>query len=87
MLRFWIRQLRRPAIKAGSLLHTEVRPTRTKNAQFVSFLAESGFRKVDPDRYEKSLRRRRMAAVAFIWAIVAGFAWVVIESAQALSLF
>ena len=40
-----------------------------------------------PNKYERSLRRRRMVAHALLWSILAGFGWVVIESAQALSLF
>jgi hypothetical protein len=33
------------------------------------------------------MRRRRVVAFACVWLMVAGFAWVVIESAQALSIF
>jgi hypothetical protein len=69
------------------LLFADIHRTPTKNPQFVSFLTQSGFRKVDPDKYEKSLRRRRVIAHALMWTILAGFGWVVIESAQALSLF
>jgi len=44
-------------------------------------------KQVNPDKYEISLRRRRIFTLAFIWLLVAGFSWVVIESAEALSLF
>ena len=87
MVRYFFNRFRRPTIKSGSLLFTDIHRTPTKNAQFVSFLTQSGFRKVDPDKYEKSLRRRRVIAHALMWTILAGFGWVVIESAQALSLF
>jgi len=87
MVRYFLNRFRRPTIRSGSLLFEDIHRSATKNAQFVSFLTESGFRKVDPDRYEKSLRRRRVVAHVLMWTILAGFGWVVIESAQALSLF
>ncbi len=56
--------------------------------QFVSFLQQSGFReRINPDHYERKMRRRRLVAYAFIILVVVGFSWVMIESAQALSLF
>jgi hypothetical protein len=57
------------------------------NGQFLSFLQGSRFRRVNADAYERSLRRRRVVMGVFTWAAVIGFAWVVIESAQALSMF
>ena len=54
----------------------------------VSFLQQSGFReRINPDHYERKMRRRRLVAYAFIILVVVGFSWVMIESAQALSLF
>ena len=79
--------LRRPAHRAGPCLHRRDGGTRTTNGQFVSFLQGTEFRRVNPDLYERSLRRRRVVMAVFTWAAVAGFAWVVIESAQALSMF
>ena len=79
--------LRRPAFRADPRLHSRRGATRTQNSQFLSFLHDTGFRRVNPDQYERSLRRRRTAMAVFTWAAVAGFAWVVIESAQALSMF
>ena len=61
--------------------------TTTKNAQFLSYLNEAGFRRVNPARYERAMRYRRAALAVFFWVLVAGFSWVVIESAHALSLF
>lgn len=87
MFRYLLNCLRRPTVRSGALLFAEVDRTQTRNAQFVSFLSESGFRKVDPNKYERSLRRRRVVAHVLLWSILAGFGWVVIESAQALSLF
>jgi hypothetical protein len=88
MLRCAFHMLRRSPLGHSALLGRRGDEcTRTRNAQFVSFLDESGFRRVNPDRYERSMRRRRHAAFALLWMLVAGFAWVVIESAQALSIF
>jgi hypothetical protein len=79
---------RRPPVTSSSLLYRrDAGKTRTRNAQFISFLDESGFRRVDPNKYERAMRRRRVVAFACVWLMVAGFAWVVIESAQALSIF
>ena len=79
--------LHRPALRADPRLYSRRQSTRTQNSQFLSFLHGSGFRRVNLDQYERALRRRRVAMAVFTWAAVAGFAWVVIESAQALSMF
>jgi hypothetical protein len=79
--------LHRPAFRADPRLYSRRSGTRTQNSQFLSFLHGSGFRRVNLDQYERSLRRRRVAMAVFTWVAVAGFAWVVIESAQALSMF
>ena len=71
----------------GSVDNSRIRTTSTKNAQFISYLVESGFRQVNVDRYEVSLRRRRAFKVTLFWLLGAGGAWVVVESARALSMF
>ena len=83
-LRHW---LYRPPIRMWSVDNSRIRTTCTKNAQFISYLVESGFRQVNVDRYEVSLRRRRALKVALFWLLGAGGAWVVVESARALSMF
>lgn len=87
MVRLLKNCLRRPPVRMGDVQNSRIRVTRTSNAQFVSFLEQSGFRQVNPDRYERSMQRRRLLFNCLFWATVAGFSWVVIESAQALSLF
>ncbi|HUL53266.1 MAG TPA: hypothetical protein VLT83_07650 [Opitutaceae bacterium] len=84
VVRHWFR---RPAIRMGSVDNSRIRTTRTKNAQFISYLVESGFRQVNVDHYEAGLRRRRWARAALFCLLGAGGAWVVIESARALSMF
>lgn len=68
-------------------LDRRLRPTATKRAQFVSFLESSGYRSHSVDSYERRLRRRRLVKVALIAATVYAVAWVVIESARAVSMF
>lgn len=89
MIRWLSIVLHRPAFRADPRLHGRGRniDTRTQNSQFLSFLQGSGFRRVNPDHYERSLRRRRAVLAVFTWAAVGGLAWVVVESAQALSMF
>jgi len=87
MLRALLLKLRRPAIRMASVDNSRIRTTRTQNAQFISYLVESGFRQVNPDHYEASLRRRRLGRGLLVGMLAAGLAWVVIESAKALSAF
>ena len=83
-LRHW---LHRPAIRMSSVDPARFHPTRIQNAQFISYLVESGFRQVNPDHYEASLRRRRWGRNLLLGLLAAGGAWVAIESARALSMF
>jgi len=71
----------------GPVDNSRIRISGTRNAQFVSYLAETGFRRVNADRYEASLRRRRCVKQALFWSLAAGGAWVAVESARALSKF
>lgn len=68
-------------------LDQRLRPTGSRRAQFVSFLESSGYRTHNVDAYERSLQRRRFAKAAFVWATAFAVAWVVIESARAVSIF
>ena len=74
-------------IAFGQRSDRRLRTTRLKHAQFASFLEESGFRQHDVDHHDRSVRRRRMAKRLFLWATAFGAAWVVLESARALTLF
>jgi hypothetical protein len=70
-----------------SRMDRRLRVTHARHAQFVSFLESSGYRAHNPDRYEQSLRRRRVVKNALYWASAFGASWIVIESAKALTLF
>ncbi len=87
MIGFLSSLLRKKRVKNDALLDRCSEDFRMQNAQFVSFLQQSGFRKQLLDRHEKSKRLKRFAAVAFSWILCGGAIWVVIESAQALELF
>ena len=64
-----------------------LRTARVKQAQFACYLEETGYRTHNVDRYERSLRRRRIAKGMFLWASAFVAAWIVLESARAVMLF
>jgi hypothetical protein len=87
MLRALLRWLHRQAALPGPDGGSRLPPEGGPNAQFLSYLAESGARQVDADHYEASLRRRRLGKRLLLGMLGAGCAWVVIESARAISMF
>jgi hypothetical protein len=87
-MRHFISQLfYKPKIKFDPVIYAERRRSRERDSQFADLMNIREPKQVNPDKYEISLRRRRVFTIAFIWLLVAGFSWVVIESAEALSLF
>jgi hypothetical protein len=72
---------------AGFRLDRQLRLTNTRRVQFLSYLEASGSRSRRVDRYERSLRRRRTAKFLLASSLALGVAWVVIESARAVTLF
>jgi hypothetical protein len=87
MSRGFLRWLHRQAALWGPADSSPRRPGCGPNAQFISHLAESGARQVNADHYEASLRRRRLGKSLLLWLLGAGGAWVLIESAKAISRF
>lgn len=89
MLRVIKSWFHRPAIRMGRVDNSRIHTTRLRNAQFVSFFAESGSLSSfgSTDRYESRLRRRKRLKMALILSVIAGGAWIVIESAHALTMF
>ena len=79
--------LRHLPIRFGARSDRHLRHTNARHAQFASFLEQSGYRPHNVDRYERSLQRRQLLKVGLVGAAAALAAWVVIESAQALTLF
>ena len=72
----------------GRVDNRAIRTTVVRNAQFVSFISSSGAAaRHHPDRHDRRLRRQKFTRLAVGASLVAGAAWVVIESAQAFSMF
>jgi hypothetical protein len=74
-------------ISLGMRSDKRLRTAQVKQAQFACFLEGSGYRALNVDRYERSLRRRRVAKGLFLWATAFAAAWIVLESARAVMLF
>jgi hypothetical protein len=74
----------RPAIRFGL-----ARDTRGKfrDPRFVSFISQSNRKTLNTDFQDAVLRGRRVLRFALVVAIVGAGAWVLLESAQALSMF
>jgi hypothetical protein len=78
----------RPAIRMGRVDNSMFQTTRLRNAQFVSFMSQGdSLTPMSLDRYDAKLRWRKRLKVALVLGIIAGFAWIVIESAHAISMF
>jgi len=78
----------RPAIRMGRVDNSLIRTTRLRNAQFVSFMSQNeSMAPFSSDRYDARLRRRKWIKSALIVSAVAGLAWVILESASALTMF
>ncbi len=80
---------RRPPIRMGRVVGAHRRSgSPLRNAQFVSFIAESGsLTPFSSDRYEGRMRWQKRFKALLMLGSVGGVAWVVVESAQALSMF
>ncbi|HEU5078297.1 MAG TPA: hypothetical protein VFT72_03755 [Opitutaceae bacterium] len=88
MLRSLKNLFHRPAIRMGRVDNSTIETTRLRNAQFVSFFSQSGgFAPMSTDRYDARLRRRKQIKMFLTLAFISGGAWVVIESARALTIF
>lgn len=89
MLRIVKSWFHRPAIRMGRVDNSRIHTTRLRNAQFVSFFSENGNLNTPggTDRYESRLRFRKRLKLVFGLFVAAGGAWVVVESARALTLF
>ena len=76
--------IHRPAVRFGLLRDPR---RRFRDPRFVSFLALSNRKTLDTDFQDAVLRGRRLAKQVFTLLLAAGGAWVVLESARALSVF
>ena len=83
----WRHLLNQLPIAFGMRSDRRLKTTRLKHAQFACYLGETGFRSHNVDHHERSLRRRRAVKTLFLWATAFGAAWIVLESARALTVF
>ena len=78
----------RPAIRMGRVDNSMIRTTRLRNAQFVSFMSQGdSLTPMSTDRYDSKLRRRKLLKLAFALSLAGGLAWVILESAHAITMF
>lgn len=84
VLRFLLNLCHRPAIRFG--LRRDPRG-RFRDPRFVSFMAQSNQKALDTDFHDAVLRGRKLMRHVFRLALVGAGAWVVLESAKALSVF
>ena len=72
----------------GRVDNSRIHTTRLRNAQFVSFMSETGkLSAFTTDRFDTRLRWRKRLKALLALSVTAGGAWVVIESARALTMF
>ncbi len=84
MLRALLSFCHRPGLRFG--LRRDLRG-RFRDPQFASFMGQNNRPKLDTDFHDTVLRGRKLMKNLFRLALVGGGAWVVVESAKALSVF
>jgi len=84
VLRFLLNLCHRPAVRFG--LHRDPRG-RFRDPRFVSFMTQSNRKALDSDFHDAVLRGRKFMRHILRLALLGGCAWVVLESAKALSVF
>lgn len=84
MLRALLNLCHRPAIRFG--LRRDARG-RFRDPRFASFMQQSNRRRLDSDLHDTVLKGRKFMKNMFRLGLAGGCAWVVLESAKALSVF
>ena len=84
MLRILLNLCHRPAIRFGLASDPS---GRFRNSRFASFLAESNRGRMDTDFQDAMLRGRKWMRQIFLLLLVGGGAWILVESARALTVF
>ncbi|HWA87847.1 MAG TPA: hypothetical protein VG710_16570 [Opitutus sp.] len=84
MIRALLNFFHRPAIRFG--LASDPR-SRFRNPRFASFLADANRQRSGTDLHDAVLRGRRLFRQLLLVLLAGGAAWVVVESARALSMF
>jgi hypothetical protein len=84
VLRFLLNLCHRPAYRFGSSSDPR---GRFRNGGFASFMTQTNRAVRDTDRHDAVLHGRKLMRHALRFALVGGGAWVLLESAKALSVF
>ena len=84
VLRVLLNLCHRPAIRFGLVRDPR---GRFREPRFVSFLSQSNRKVLDTDLHDTVLRGRKLMRNALKFALVGSAAWIVLESAKALSVF
>ena len=84
VLRALLNLCHRPAVRFGRRRDPR---GRFRDPQFASFMTQINRKQLDTDRHDAVLRGRRVIRNLFRSAIAGGCAWVLLESARALSVF
>ena len=84
MLRALLNLLRPPTLRFGMQCD---RRSRLRDPRFVSYLAQSNRKVLDTDFHDAVLRGRKIMRHLFRLALVGSCAWIVLESAKALTIF
>ena len=84
----FLRFLRIPTFIRGRGMERRFDSTPVRNGQFASFMSVQGCSRTrHPDRHDRRLQFQKLTRIAALLAATAGFAWVALESAKAISLF
>jgi hypothetical protein len=84
VLRFLLNLCRRPVYRFGMSRDSR---GRFRDPRFVSFMTATNRKAMDTDLHDAVLRGRKLMRHAFKFAIVGTGAWILLESAKALSVF
>ena len=84
MWRFIKNILHRPTIRMGMARDDR---GHFRDPRFVSFMSQANRKRLDPNFHDAFLRGRRLLRHGLVLLLAGGCAWVLIESARALSVF
>jgi hypothetical protein len=84
VFRFLLNLCHRPAIRFG--LRRDQRG-RFRDPRFASFMSQTNGRRLDTDLHDAVLKGRKLMKNLLRLSVAIGGAWVVLESAKALSVF
>lgn len=84
----FLRILRIPTFIRGRGMERRGWQTPVRNGQFASFMSVQGCsRRRHADRHDRRLHMQKLTRAVAVFAAAAGFAWIALESAKAISLF